>query len=132
LRTAIADALPDDFVRGNPLYLLLDDIAGASLVAPWSLTRWTPEQVMMSAKEAAKRRPSMEGVCIGFNPGSPALSGTLLCQAPGRSSRSTLSMIPWPGTRFSTNAGLRCGGHGGSMSVSKRRLLSMPIFRTAA
>ena len=69
LRAAIADALPDELKRGTPLYLLLDDLAGATLVAGWSFSLW-PQP------ERARPKPArqMSGICIGFRPGSSALT----------------------------------------------------------
>lgn len=80
LRQALDEALPDERDAGSPLYLLIDDLSGTSLIAGWAWSRWskdwlpkdyreaTPEQVMIL------RRERMEGVCIGFRPGSSALA----------------------------------------------------------
>ncbi|CAN5207899.1 hypothetical protein BH10PSE13_BH10PSE13_19960 [soil metagenome] len=75
LRAAIAQALPAERAAGTPLYLLLDDIAGSSLVAGWAWSQWLPdwERTMLDSPEAQERRKSMVGVCIGFRPGSAAL-----------------------------------------------------------
>ena len=65
---------------GTPLYLLLDDISGSSLIAGFAMSQWTDE--WMQAGTDRQPRPDMEGVCIGFAPGSSALveirSGTRL------------------------------------------------------
>jgi hypothetical protein len=85
LRRAIDEALPDERERGGPLYLLLDDMAGSSLIAgfAWSQgadalrppTTPTPEQAAAMAALAAQYQPrSMEGICSGFRPGSSALT----------------------------------------------------------
>lgn len=74
LRRGINDALPQERAQGTPLYLLLDDIAGSSLVAAWAWSHWDPEwREPVSDAETKALRPTMEGVCIGFRPGSPAL-----------------------------------------------------------
>jgi hypothetical protein len=75
LRAAINDALPAERAAGTPLYLLLDDIAGSSLVAGWAWSQWIPdwEAILRSTPAARERRKSMVGVCIGFRPGSAAL-----------------------------------------------------------
>lgn len=75
LRSAINEALPDEHAAGTPLYLLLDDIAGSSLVAGWAWSQWIVdwEKAMRDSPEAQARRKSMVGVCIGFRPGSVAL-----------------------------------------------------------
>ena len=69
LRGVIDERLPGERDAGTPLYLLLDDISGISLIANVAWTRW-PD------RPGAFRAPSqrdMEGVCIGFAPGSSAL-----------------------------------------------------------
>ena len=74
LRRAINDVLPQERAQGTPLYLLLDDIAGSSLVAAWAWSHWDAEwREPVSDKGTKAPRPNMEGVCIGFRPGSPAL-----------------------------------------------------------
>jgi hypothetical protein len=81
LRAAIADAVPDDRDAGTPLYLLLDDLAGATLIAPFAWSQsddgWMERARERLAREATKpRQPgrNMQGVCAGFRPGSSALS----------------------------------------------------------
>ncbi|MFC3173965.1 DUF2889 domain-containing protein [Novosphingobium bradum] len=76
LRGAIAEALPEDLRGGTPLYLLLDDVAGASLVAPWAWSQWADDWLhrMHSAAESGaieQHRRKMMGVCVGFSPESP-------------------------------------------------------------
>lgn len=75
LRAAINDTLPREREDGTPLFLLLDDIAGASLVAPWVWWQWNPdgEDRLGGRPGGDAPMPSMEGVCIGFRPGSSAL-----------------------------------------------------------
>jgi hypothetical protein len=71
-RAVLAETLPDEAEAGTPLYLMLDDIAGASLVAGFAYSRWMPREQMLAAVGNAPRR-SMEGICTGFQPGSGAL-----------------------------------------------------------
>ena len=86
LRGALAHALPDEVIEGTPLHLLVDDVAGGSLVAGFAWSRhvadWmTPppaadgprgeQAVADPARRGAVRR--MEGICAGFRPGSRAL-----------------------------------------------------------
>jgi hypothetical protein len=59
------------------LYLLLDDLAGASLIANWAWSRWGDDWMSHftpASKEAALelRRSRMTGVCTGFAEGSSA------------------------------------------------------------
>ena len=77
LRSAIDAALPDDRARHTPLALLLDDIAGASLVGPfaWSrhVTDWTQVFGERADRDLVSRRRTMVGICAGFRPGSSTL-----------------------------------------------------------
>lgn len=77
LRSAIAATLGDELARGTPLYLLLDDIAGASLVANWGAMQWFPDRALSPVEQAQidARHASMEGVCMGFSPDSPVMIG---------------------------------------------------------
>lgn len=69
-RVALAARLGD--VRGSPLYQLIDDFAGASLVAGWALSRWMPpSEAFRSGK--MKGMHDMTAVCTGFAPGSQAM-----------------------------------------------------------
>ena len=70
LRAALAEFVPHELDGGTPLYLLLDDISGASLVAGIAWSRWTDEWARVDPE---RPRPDMEGVCIGFAPGGSAL-----------------------------------------------------------
>ena len=92
LRVAISDRLPEERALGTPLYLLLDDLAGTTLVAPFAWSRWNPEWMKsagtpdenresvtvsvgrMSDEEMAARRARMENICIGFATGSSSLT----------------------------------------------------------
>jgi hypothetical protein len=80
LRAAIDTALPEDRRRHTPLALLLDDIAGASLVSAFVWLRHRPEVLeklsigpAAAGADAPARRP-MEGTCAGFRPGSSTLN----------------------------------------------------------
>lgn len=70
LRKALAEVLPGERESGSPLYLLLDDISGTSLIAGFALMR-RPDLIPVDADRP--QAPDMEGVCIGFAPGSSAL-----------------------------------------------------------
>ena len=71
LRSAIQTALADEVTNHTPLNLLLDDIAGASLVAPWAWSHWSDDWM-------GKRRPDFDhagyarimagkvDICAGF------------------------------------------------------------------
>jgi hypothetical protein len=70
LRSALAEFVPHELDGGTPLYLLLDDISGASLVAGVAWSQWTDQ---WTNADPDRPRPDMEGVCIGFAPGGSAL-----------------------------------------------------------
>jgi hypothetical protein len=74
LRGAIDQVLHEERVSGSPLYLLLDDIAGTTLIAGWAWTQWRDEvAIAQQFAHRDERLSHMEGVCIGFRPGSSAL-----------------------------------------------------------
>src|SRR3979409_2199522 len=74
LRAALDDVVPHLRGEGRPQYLLLDDLAGASLIAGFVWFRWRdhlPE--LAGLRDRAKAR-SMQGICSGFRPGAWALN----------------------------------------------------------
>jgi hypothetical protein len=77
LRLAIARVFRAELEAGTPLYLLLDDIAGASLVCVWAWSQWHQDwnKVAISGESAMDHRRAMAGVCIGFSPDSPVMTG---------------------------------------------------------
>jgi hypothetical protein len=87
LRASLDERLPGERESGSPLYLLLDDISGCSLIAGFGWSRWTRDWLTPPDRVP---RPSMEGVCIGFRPGSSAL----LEQASGESTHRTQAVPP--------------------------------------
>ena len=131
LRAALDEFLPAERAQGTPLYLLLDDISGTSLIAGFAWSRWT---------DGWKRRPGpppdMEGVCIGFRPGSTALLENRRRHdepphprgaAVGAPRRSATAGTGWPTCRRS-----RCAGRGASTcGVRAGSSTSTPGSRTA-
>lgn len=80
LRRALDDALSDERAAGSPLYLLLDDFAGVSLIAPWARQHWPAQGADPPRPPRARghvirgeRVGPREGVCIGYASGSSAL-----------------------------------------------------------
>ncbi len=74
LRSAIETALPGEREAATPLHLLLDDVAGTSLIGGFAWSRWTPE-----ARQAMNRpMPAEFGlrkgriICSGLRPGGSA------------------------------------------------------------
>lgn len=74
LRQALAEVVPEERLNATPLYLILDDISGASLVAGWAFSRWNTDWVKAFARAPTFKPRKMEGICAGFRPGSSALN----------------------------------------------------------
>jgi hypothetical protein len=74
-REAIGKVLGD--LAGTPTYQLLDDFAGASLVAGWIWTQWTDDWTAGAGSDAAQayaeRRKRMVNICTGFAEGASSL-----------------------------------------------------------
>jgi hypothetical protein len=74
LRKAIAAELPEEEANGTPLHLLLDDLAGSTLISGFVFVRWLdhlPEMRERFTKAPPNRR--MIDICSGFQSGSSAL-----------------------------------------------------------
>jgi hypothetical protein len=80
LRKAIAQQLPQEMDRGTPLHLLLDDLAGATLISGYTLFKWADEFPGLRERLENGTRSDMRGICSGFRAGSSALrpDGSLL------------------------------------------------------
>ncbi len=78
LRAVLGEAVAAERDAGTPLYLILDDISGASLVGAWVMLRWlepAQRQQLIRAFESGESPMvrSMANVCIGFATGSSAM-----------------------------------------------------------
>ncbi len=73
LRGALATLVPEARASGSPLYLLLDDISGTSLIGGVAFVR-QPEFLASADRSRGPSADAMKGVCIGFAPGSSALT----------------------------------------------------------
>ena len=75
-RAALADVLGD--LRGTPLFQVLDDFAGASLVAGWIWSRWIDDwharMATSRGKSNAGNKGRMVNICTGFTEGGSSLS----------------------------------------------------------
>ena len=73
LRKAIATELPEEAENGTPLHLLLDDLAGSTLISGFVFVRWLDHLPEM--RERLTRAPirQMTDICSGFQSGSSAL-----------------------------------------------------------
>lgn len=90
LRGVLAQVMPEERDGATPLYLILDDISGASLIAGWAWSQWDPDwlgrmRAMIDDPQIAKFMKDRTNVCIGHAPGSSAFDMT----APSRSMDST-------------------------------------------
>jgi hypothetical protein len=78
LRQLLEEVAPEERRNATPLYLILDDISGASLVAGWAWSQWNPDWLTaagaaMKGFDLEKAFRSREGICVGFAPGSSGL-----------------------------------------------------------
>jgi Protein of unknown function (DUF2889) len=78
LRHALEHFVPEERRNATPLYLILDDISGASLVAPWAWSQWQKDWLEspgsgITRPQLNKMIQNMEGICTGFAPGSSSL-----------------------------------------------------------
>lgn len=75
-RQALAGTLGD--LRGTPLFQVLDDFAGASLVAGWIWSRWSDDwharMASQKLKSTAGNKGRMVGICTGFTEGGSSLT----------------------------------------------------------
>lgn len=75
LRKVLKQVAPEELQNATPLYLILDDLSGASLVSGWAWSLWNPNWLAdaMANADVGEAFRAMESVCIGFAPGSSAL-----------------------------------------------------------
>jgi hypothetical protein len=79
LRASIAHELPDEVAAGTPMHLLLDDVAGCTLIAGFVFIRWMDQLPAFRERMQNGPKHRMQDICSGFRPGSVALfpDGTL-------------------------------------------------------
>ena len=78
LRQAIEAAVPGERAAATPLHLILDDVAGASLVSGWAWSQWDQNwmqntQAALKDFDLAKVFRDRAGICTGFAEGSSGL-----------------------------------------------------------
>jgi hypothetical protein len=78
LRKALEEIMPEERAKGTPLYLILDDISGASLVAGWAWSQWTNDWLArpdgtFDEANFAREMEKRTGICVGFAPGGSVL-----------------------------------------------------------
>jgi hypothetical protein len=79
LRKTIAEKLPDELAGGTPLHLLLDDLAGTTLIAGFAYFKWAEHYPAILERFNTQPKGRMTDICSGFQDGSSALNpdGTL-------------------------------------------------------
>ncbi|SRR5690554_1129304 len=94
-RRALEATLGD--IQGTALFQLLDDFAGASLVAGWIWSRWTEDwQKRVSGsgqKSTAGNKGRMVNVCTGFTEGASSLLEDGSVDHPNQSSTEVGSLV---------------------------------------
>ncbi|MBW8783280.1 MAG: DUF2889 domain-containing protein [Novosphingobium sp.] len=77
LRMVMSEVLPDLIASGNPLYLLLDDISGVSLISAWAWSQWDPEWSASMRQnmppEQLEKFMDRAGVCWGLQLGNSGM-----------------------------------------------------------
>jgi hypothetical protein len=73
LRSSIARELPDEVAQGTPLYLLLDDLAGSTLISGFAFLRWSDHVPAIKDRLAKAPRRIMRDTCSGFRDGASSL-----------------------------------------------------------
>jgi len=73
LRSAIAQELSSEYEAGTPLLLLIDDIAGATLISGFTYFRWADVVPGVRERLGSGPQSDMRGICSGFRDGSSAL-----------------------------------------------------------
>ncbi len=73
LRTAIGHELPDEVEHGTPVHLLLDDLAGSTLIAGFAYFPWAAHMPEFEERRQNAPRRVMQGICSGFRPGASSL-----------------------------------------------------------
>ncbi|MEQ9661072.1 MAG: DUF2889 domain-containing protein [Parasphingopyxis sp.] len=77
IRATLREAIADEAGRASPTWLLLDDLAGATIVGNWALLCWSEDREKLAKRFREEglggRGGDMHGVCAGFRPGTTAL-----------------------------------------------------------
>lgn len=75
LRMVMGEIMPELIARADPLYLLLDDISGVSLISVWAWSLWHPEwlEAIRGPNAAAEMIAQKTDVCWGLQRGHSGL-----------------------------------------------------------
>jgi hypothetical protein len=79
LRSVLRDIMPELLAEGAPLYLLLDDISGTSLISGWGWSLWNVDWMgaargKIPPEELAKMMQDRAGVCWGLQLGNTGMT----------------------------------------------------------
>lgn len=92
-RVALSAIMGD--ISGTPLFQLLDDFAGASLVAGWIWSQWTNDWMAQARRSGAQatsgRKGQMLNICTGFAEGASSLAAD---GSPGHIDQSSAEVGP--------------------------------------
>jgi hypothetical protein len=77
LRRALDEIMPEERSNGTPLYLILDDISGASLVSSWAWSQWTDDWLhsadgTFDEENFARQMAARIDICTGLAMGGVA------------------------------------------------------------
>lgn len=75
LRLVVGEVMPEVIERADPLYLLLDDISGISLISVWAWSLWHPEwlEAMRGPNAGAEMIAQKTDICWGLQRGHSGL-----------------------------------------------------------
>lgn len=77
LRMLTQEVMPELIANADPLYLLLDDISGTSLVSSWAWSLWNPEWLAAMREsmggDMQKMMEDRAGVCWGLQRGNSGM-----------------------------------------------------------
>lgn len=76
LRMLMREVMPELIADADPLYLLLDDISGVSLISAWAWSLWNPDWLAALPESGGDLTRMIEervDVCWGFQRGSSSL-----------------------------------------------------------
>lgn len=77
LRMLMREIMPELIADADPLYLLLDDISGVSLISAWAWSLWNPDWLTAmretSGGDLTKMMEERVDVCWGFQRGNSSL-----------------------------------------------------------
>jgi hypothetical protein len=113
LRQVLDKVVPEERRDATPLYLILDDISGASLVAGWAWSQWDPDwltngRAALKGFDLEKAFRSRAGICSGFAPYSSALDpGTDRSGTPAPDLRRPEDPEGWHAFTIQSGVGMR-------------------------